>query len=209
MAFSHFGQSQVKTPQIDERRVTVNTRTCASPPISSEEECNVMRTGLIRLIAMASSAPSVHGLLEASCFCGKVHVRVPEAAVPQSVSICHCPTCRKLTGAPSIMNVMFAASDVEVDGALVPQQTSKLVTRQRCEACFSPVSASLGKGRVVLPASLFSAPHPKSWAPQHHLYYDRRVIDVHDELPKYRTHFGSTLWAGEAAGVVGDAPSES
>ena len=60
-----------------------------------------------------------------------------------------------------------------------------------------PDFRALGKAKVVVPLSLFAPPQPEAWRPQHHLYYDRRVLDVSDDLPKYRTHFGSTLWEGE------------
>ncbi len=143
-------------------------------------------------------------LREASCFCGAVRLRVDTARPPLSVSICHCASCRRLTGAPLLANIMLPAEDLQLlsrDDASPPNllalQTSKHVTRHRCAECCSPVYAQLGKGRVVVPASLFAPPHPEAWAPQHHLYYDRRVLDVHDNLPKYRTHFGSAEWAGE------------
>ena len=148
-------------------------------------------------------------VLEASCFCGAVRLKVKDATAkpPISVSICHCETCRKLTGAPMLANVMLPADRLEVvntegnadatDSYLVASQTSKHVTRHRCSKCYSPVYAMLGKGRVVVPSSLFAPPHPETWTPQHHLYYERRVTDVHDTLPKYRTHYGSALFGDE------------
>lgn len=141
------------------------------------------------------------GTLEASCFCGAVRLAVDMAKPPISVSVCHCATCRRLTGAPSLANLVLPAEALTITpnegDALTCQQTSKHVKRTRCATCFSPVYATLGKGRVVVPLSLFSPPLPETWRPQHHLYYDRRVIDVADNLPKYRTHFGSALWDGE------------
>ena len=94
-----------------------------------------------------------------------------------------------------IASVMFARNDVSLSsesGAEPPlceTKTSKHVTRLRCATCFTPVLAILGPSRCVVPLSLFERP-PEEWAPQHHMHYDCRVIDVADKLPKYRTNFG-------------------
>lgn len=150
--------------------------------------------------------------LSASCYCGAVRLCVDVSKPPLSVSICHCTTCRRLTGASFLTNLMLPAEALTIepaDAALITLQTSKHVSRHRCASCCSPVYATLGKGRVVVPASLFDPPPLSSWKPQHHLYYDRRVFDLPDDgLPKYRTHYGSALWAGEPM-MAADAQPES
>ena len=158
---------------------------------------HTMQTCLVALTAAASSA------LQARCHCKHVGVRIINDAVPQARSICHCSSCRTLSGAPFLANLVFAAEDVEItageDGTETPSllstQTSKHVTRKRCAKCYSPVFATLGPKRVVVPYALFERTAlPASWAPEHHLHYDRRVIDIQDALPKYRANFGSELW---------------
>ena len=42
---------------------------------------------------------------------------------------------------------------------------------------------------ALVPAALFDSPPPE-WRAQHHIYYDRRVMDVPDGLAKFRTNFG-------------------
>jgi hypothetical protein len=150
---------------------------------------------------LASLAAAV---LESSCYCGAVRLRVDIARPPLSVSICHCASCRRFTGAPMLANVMLPAAALNIlpsetgeTPPLVTLATSKQVTRHRCAQCHSPVYAMLGKAKVVVPLSLFSPPHPEAWRPTQHIYYDRRVLDMNDELPKYRTHYGSDRWAGE------------
>ena len=156
------------------------------------------------LLAMTAAASSA---LQARCHCGHVGVRIINDAVPQARSICHCSSCRTLSGAPFLANLVFAAEDVEItageDGTETPSllitQTSKHVTRKRCAKCYSPVIATLGPKRVVVPYALFERTAlPASWAPEHHLHYDRRVIDIQDALPKYRANFGSELWGPSA-----------
>ena len=110
-----------------------------------------------------------------------------------------------LEGAGSA-NLLLPADGLQITSAegdsppqLTSLATSKHVTRHRCAECSSPVYAAMGKQRVVVPLSLFSPPLPEAWKPQHHLYYDRRVVDVPDDLPKFRTRFGGATWAGEPA----------
>ena len=153
------------------------------------------------LSAIAASTSALTSALTASCYCGAIKLRVLDPATPPTgASICHCATCRRLTGAPMLANLLLASDRLELtppDAALTSLKTSKHVTRHRCAGCSSPVYATLGKGKVVVPLSLFSSPHPASWAPQHHLYYDRRVLDVGDDLPKFKLNYGGPEWTGE------------
>jgi len=165
---------------------------------------------IARLLATAAMAAQATAL-EASCHCGSVVVRVLAGSSPQARSICHCQTCRSLSGAPFLANLVLPAHAVDICGAdggeanLVTCKTSKHVTRKRCASCFSPVVASLGPKRIVVPMAMFSPGQlPADWAPEHHLYYDQRVLDVNDDLPKFSTHFGGKLWSGQAADVGGD-----
>ena len=93
-------------------------------------------------------------------------------------------------------NVLFSRDAVSLaaaDGsapATIETRTSKAVVRHRCASCYSPVFATLGPKRAVLPAALFGAPLPEAWKPAHHIYYDSRVLDVPDGAPKYRRQFG-------------------
>ena len=106
-------------------------------------------------------------------------------------------------------SVSITAADGGVP-SLVTVQTSKHVTRQRCSSCYTPVLATLGPSRVVVPAALFDrAALPAGWQPERHIYNDRRVIDAHDELPKFRTHFGSDLWVAESEEVADESEGEA
>lgn len=164
---------------------------------------------------MMAALATASAALEASCYCGAVRLRIADAVArpPIATSICHCGTCRSLTGAPFLQNVMLPAEQLELsckDGGepeLVELATSKHVRRRRCAKCHSPVVALLGKDRVVVPASLFAAPHPEAWAPQHHLYYSSRTLDVNDGLPKYSSNFGGAFWTPDVPDVLADGGS--
>ena len=140
--------------------------------------------------ASASASAPIAVEYQGTCYCGKTRVSVKGAV--KSASICHCNTCRKLSGAPFLAQALFSADDVEVssDIQMASTQTSKAVTRYRCGACGSPTHASLATfGLTALPLSILvkeSTRCPEELRPQLHLHYDSRVLDVNDQLPKYR-----------------------
>ena len=118
--------------------------------------------------------------------------RGPARRAPSCELVCHCQNCRRLTGAPCLANLVFAPTDVQVETpeGLVELRTSEHVVRRRCACCHAPVLAELTTSkRIVVPAALFDD-LPPEWRAQHHIYYDRRVIDVPDGITKFRTNFG-------------------
>jgi len=92
-----------------------------------------------------------------------------EAPCPFSPTV-HCPPATALDTAPGARTCarpLCALQDATQ--VLVDQRTSPGVVRRRCARCFSPLLATLGSGRVAIPASLFPREHhPPSWAMHHH-----------------------------------------
>eukprot|EP00929_Paragymnodinium_shiwhaense_P071814 TRINITY_DN36472_c0_g2_i1.p1 TRINITY_DN36472_c0_g2~~TRINITY_DN36472_c0_g2_i1.p1 ORF type:complete len:345 (-),score=39.50 TRINITY_DN36472_c0_g2_i1:641-1675(-) len=144
----------------------------------------------------------------ASCYCGFHEVTV--SGDPEGVSICHCSTCRRLSGAPFMANALFGNADVTLAATggdtidVIRTDTSSRVKRFRCARCYCPLLAEMGNRRIV-PLALFdfsgsssgqpeTARPPKEWRPRHHLHYDSRVLDISDDLPKYRGRVGGELW---------------
>ena len=77
--------------------------------------------------------------LRAQCFCGKISVTVDSSVEPISSSICHCETCRRLTGAPMMATVLLpnAAVSLSGEGALhhlleYPSHLPERTTRDAC-----------------------------------------------------------------------------
>ena len=78
----------------------------------------------------------------ASCFCGAVSVKVEGA--PIGTSACHCQTCRALSGAPFMANVLFSRDAVSLaaaDGsapATIETRTSKALVGHFKSECTNP-----------------------------------------------------------------------
>ncbi|CAK0863301.1 unnamed protein product [Prorocentrum cordatum] len=97
------------------------------------------------------------------------------------------------SGTRVVLEALFAreqvATALEPGAQLQGTQSTRSVERQRCASCLSPMQAALFGGKLVaVPLALLG-----SWRgtgggdlrPQHHMYYNDRVMDVVDGLPKY------------------------
>ncbi|CAE7602513.1 selU [Symbiodinium natans] len=189
-------------------------------PVNSSDSAAVARAVAavatpLQVAAEASaeaSAKELHvsdaaAIRELPCFCGAVVTRV--AGDPVSVSICHCSICRRLSGAPFVVSAVLHPERVELRSPkggppqLSELRTSKQVVRQRCAACGAPVCGRLGRFVALPLGSLVSAEQsrsgivPEAWQPTHHLHYDSRILDVRDDLVKYRGRARGEVWTAE------------
>ncbi len=141
----------------------------------------------------------------ARCFCGAVAYQVH--GLPVGSKLCHCRQCRSLHGAPFQWAVIFHKHDVRfVRGedaldfyhAHSGRQARILPCKLTCRHCHAPLA---DEGRRMFlafgPAFDFGEPPdvPATFAPRCHIFYGARVMDIHDDLPKYLGHEGhSPLW---------------
>jgi len=76
---------------------------------------------------------------EGGCLCGAVRYRASSA--PIRGVICHCPMCRKHSGAPALAFVHFRVGDFEwISGAPTRYQSSEFAQRGFCARCGSTLS---------------------------------------------------------------------
>src|SRR3546814_18236167 len=72
--------------------------------------------------------------MSGGCLCGAIRYRV--TAPPQSTSLCHCESCRRATGGPSLAWAIFAEDKVEiVAGELAVYESSPGIERGFCARC--------------------------------------------------------------------------
>ena len=75
------------------------------------------------------------------CLCGAVRYRVTGA--PQSTSLCHCFSCRRSTGGPSLAWAIFDEDKVEiVSGTPAVFESSPGVERGFCAQCGSTLTCA-------------------------------------------------------------------
>lgn len=128
------------------------------------------------------------GPITGGCMCGAVRYEMTEG--PIRVLNCHCPSCRKHTGAPSAALAVCTLDQVGFSGdERRVYASSPGVGRGFCGTCGTPLTweTEFGDlGRVcAIHISTFDDPEPLR--PDAHSFYAERIpwFDIADDLPRY------------------------
>lgn len=148
---------------------------------------------------------------EASCHCGKVTYQLSREE-PLDSKLCHCTTCQTQHAAPFQWAAIFHKDDINfTDGHhnlewYDPTEKSiehKLPCKVRCSYCHSPIMDE-GRNMILLFPSLVHLKTDQDKAnfkPRCHMFYNQRVMDIPDGLPK---------WTGinNESDLIEDSPPE-
>ncbi|MEQ8662166.1 MAG: GFA family protein, partial [Gammaproteobacteria bacterium] len=114
--------------------------------------------------------------------------------------LCHCSICRAFNAADYADIVVYAARDVQLPAAGVVAFTTwrppPNVQRGKCARCQQPAlelfRAPALPHLAMVPVAMHgaTAPLPRACA---HLFYESRVRDVDDTLPRHRGYVASQL----------------
>ena len=122
------------------------------------------------------------------CKCGAI--RFESDRTPDEVVLCHCESCRKITGQPAVALAIFQRASFRFT-TRVPKayESSPGVIRAFCPDCGTPMTWE-GQGtdrrhRLDVYVGLFD--DPNSFPPTGHVYYAERVswFDSADSLPRF------------------------
>jgi hypothetical protein len=126
---------------------------------------------------------------EGGCLCGEVRYRATSA--PIRGVICHCPMCRKHSGAPALAFVHFAAKDftwLRVQPSRY--RSSEFAERGFCARCGSTLSMheEVLADRVLI--AVGSLDDPARVHIDDHVWTKDRIpwFDVADGLPRFATN---------------------
>ncbi|CAE7203253.1 unnamed protein product [Symbiodinium sp. CCMP2592] len=123
--------------------------------------------------------------VEVTCCCGDVALRI--RGTPVSACYCHCNACRRYTKQLFSAMALFSPSAVEVRGTATSYATSADLARFHCARCGSHLYEEGGGLRMVPIAMLAQGTEiPEEVWPRAHIFYENRVVDVRDGLPKYK-----------------------
>jgi hypothetical protein len=131
---------------------------------------------------------NVEAPFDGGCLCGAVRYRAISA--PMRGVICHCPMCRKHSGAPALAFVHFAATDFTwVRGTPARYRSSKYAERGFCPHCGSTLSMheEVLAERVLI--AVGSLDDPARVRIDDHVWIKDRIpwFDVADQLPRFVT----------------------
>jgi hypothetical protein len=107
------------------------------------------------------------------CLCG--NVRYAAVGEPVSVSICHCASCRKSAGAPSVAWAVYALGDFRITkGAMTVYASSSGVQRGHCGA-FGTCLTFYELGEETIDITLASLDDPDQLCPTKEIWLSHRL----------------------------------
>jgi hypothetical protein len=126
-------------------------------------------------------------LAHGGCQCGAIRYDV--LVEPYKVSFCHCDSCRKATGAPLVVMVMFDRGQVRFTrGEPRRYESSSGVYRGHCDTCGTPLTwEGSWDGRDIFELHAGTLDDPERFAPTRHAFTSRRIswMEINDDLPKF------------------------
>jgi hypothetical protein len=120
------------------------------------------------------------------CFCGEIRYRAEVS--PTASMLCHCRTCRRVTGAPVVGWVTFPLASFRfVRGDPDEFQSSPPVLRTFCRQCGTPLTYRHERGAETLDITTATLDEPDAFPPTHHswLSHDLAWLKFGDGLPTY------------------------
>jgi hypothetical protein len=108
------------------------------------------------------------------CLCGAIRYRV--TGPPQATSLCHCESCRRATGGPSLAWVIFAEEDVEItQGTLAVYASSPGVERGFCARCGTSLSYARANRPGLFDVTTASLDDPEAFPPAKEIWTEERL----------------------------------
>ena len=142
--------------------------------------------------ALSSGEPVLATIYHLACDCGAVELDV--SGTPVVSAYCHCRSCREMYGVEMLSASAWTSDAVTRRVAtgtdlIAHRQPGRRMWRYHCAACGRLVHGRNRHGYLVIPTQRFRVAGddrlPGPLEPTAHLFYDQRVIDIGDELPKH------------------------
>lgn len=108
------------------------------------------------------------------CLCGAVRYRVTGA--PQGTSLCHCFSCRRSTGGPSLAWAIFPEDKVEISsGELAEHQSSPGVYRGFCPRCGTSLTYRRDNRPGLFDVTTASLDDPEAFPPAVEIWLEEKL----------------------------------
>ena len=128
---------------------------------------------------------------KANCSCGKIEVSMLGA--PKVRGFCHCEDCRELLNVPYHSVNAWEKDNVSIKNGVEHirkfQHPTLTMTKYYCSECGDIIYNSNAMDWKVFSqlfiAKSYGGELPNELHSTSHFFYDRRIIDVDDELPKH------------------------
>jgi len=113
-------------------------------------------------------------VVEGGCLCGAIRYRVSGA--PEFSVICHCATCRRASGAPSVAWLTFARRQLQfLSGDPRSYRSSQGVVRGFCGTCGSAISYENAAAPDSIDLTTLSLDDPNAFPPAQEVWLEHRI----------------------------------
>jgi hypothetical protein len=120
------------------------------------------------------------------CLCGAVRYRVLGA--PRSTSLCHCESCRRATGGPSLAWAIFDEDSVAIEqGEIAIYASTPGVERGFCARCGTSLTYRRANRPGLFDVTTASLDDPNAFPPSKEIWTEERLawIAPHPALPQF------------------------
>ncbi len=120
------------------------------------------------------------------CLCGAIRYRV--TGPPTGTSLCHCHSCRRSTGGPSLAWAIFDQDKVEIiSGELAIHRSSPGVERGFCAACGTSLTYARENRPGLFDVTTASLDDPEAFPPAVEIWTEERLswIAPNPALPQF------------------------
>ncbi len=124
--------------------------------------------------------------VEGGCLCGTIRYRV--TGEPVARTLCHCRSCRRAAGAPSVAWVVFRAGDFAfIAGEPARFRSSPPVVRTFCGSCGTPLTYRREAEPGTVDVTTATLDSPDEFAPTVEIWIAHRLAwgSLNDSLPHY------------------------
>jgi hypothetical protein len=124
--------------------------------------------------------------VEGGCLCGAVRYRASDTAL--GTSICHCNSCRRACGAPSVAWAAFRSVDFAfVTGRPIAFRSSPPVVRTFCGKCGTPLTYQHDETPTTIDVLTATLDSPERFAPTKEIWLEDKVgwASVNEALPHF------------------------
>ncbi len=125
--------------------------------------------------------------IEGGCHCGAI--RYALSAPPQASMICHCRSCRRITGAPVVAWLTVTADAFAITkGEPARYASSPKIDRRFCAACGTHIVYTIAGEPDYVEVATATLDDPDAFPPTHHswLSHDIAWIKFGDGLPTFQ-----------------------
>jgi hypothetical protein len=124
--------------------------------------------------------------INGGCFCGAIRYRAE--GVPSNSMVCHCRTCRRVTGAPAVGWLTFPLASFRFSrGEPDEFQSSPPVLRTFCRQCGTPLTYRHESSPETLDVATGTLDDPNAFPPTHHSWLSHGLswVKFGDGLPTF------------------------